>query len=142
MSNFVVPWSRRKGPKAANVFRPGWLRSVVFAPGLLQGPSCLLVILSAADLFMTYALLRASPTVYESNPLAQWCFARWNMAGMVGYKFGLIAGVIVLAEIIERHRPRWGKSILHLGSAGAAYAFVYGVRVLLGFSGHLPDLSE
>jgi hypothetical protein len=41
----------------------------------LQGLACGLLALSAADLFMTFALLRTSPAFFESNPVAQWFFA-------------------------------------------------------------------
>ena len=98
----------------------------------MQGLAACLVALSAADLFMTFTLLRASPTFFEANPLARWFFARWNMAGMVGFKFSIIAGVIALAELIERKRPGRGKFVLIVGCLGAAYAVVVGLRLFLG----------
>ncbi len=91
---------------------------------------CLLA-LSAADLFMTHSLLRRGPAFFESNPVAQWFYARWNMAGMVGFKFSVIAFVIVLAEIIERRRPGMGNVVLAVGCLGAIYAFVVGLRIYL-----------
>jgi hypothetical protein len=91
--------------------------------------------LSAADLFMTFLLLRTSPTFYESNPVAQWVFQRWNIAGMVLFKFSVIGFVIVLGELIERRRPRWGKAVLLVGCVATAYAFAHGLRLYLGFGG-------
>jgi hypothetical protein len=84
-----------------------------------------------ADLFMTYTLLRTGPHFFESNPVAQWFFARWNMAGMALFKFSVMAGVIALGEIIERHRPGWGRFVLALGCLGAAYAVFTGLRLYL-----------
>jgi hypothetical protein len=81
---------------------------------------------------MTYALLRAGRGVYEANPVARWFFARWNMAGMVGFKFAIIAGVIALAELIERRRPGRGKFVLAVGCLGAIYAVAVGLRLYLG----------
>jgi hypothetical protein len=101
-------------------------------PSRVQGLAGLLVILSGADLFMTYALLRTSPRFFESNPLAQWFFVRWNMAGMVAFKFSIIAGVIALAEVIERRRPGRGKFVLLVGCLGAVYAVIVGLRLYLG----------
>jgi hypothetical protein len=84
---------------------------------------------------MTASLLHAHPAFYESNPLAHWFFARWNLAGMVLFKFSLVAGVIALSELIERRRPGWGKLILWLGCLGALYAFAKGFRLYLGIEG-------
>jgi len=95
-----------------------------------------LLLVSTVDLLMTYVLLRTSHRFYESNPIAQWVFARWNMAGMVVYKFALVAFIISLGEIIERHRPRWGKGILLLGCLVTAYACSHGLRLYLA---HLAD---
>ena len=114
---------------------PNWsalFRAGVLEPSRVQGFAALLVILSGADLFMTYALLRASPRFFESNPVAQWFFARWNMAGMVAFKFSIIAGVIALAELIERRRAGRGKFVLMVGCVGAAYAVIVGLRLYLG----------
>jgi hypothetical protein len=98
----------------------------------VQGLSVGLLLISAADLLMTFTLLQKSPAFYESNPIAQWVFVRWNMAGMVMFKFSLIAFVIVLGEIIERRRPRLGKAVLLLGCLATAYAFVHGFRLYMG----------
>jgi hypothetical protein len=80
---------------------------------------------------MTFALLRKSAVYVESNPIAQWFFARWNMTGMVFFKFSMIAGVILLSEIIERKRPGWGRFVLLVGCIGAAYAVFTGGRLYM-----------
>jgi hypothetical protein len=118
---------RSKGPDLLALFRAGAVE-----PSRVQGLAACLVALSAADLFMTAKLLRTSPTFFEANPLAQWFFARWNMVGMVAFKFSIIAGVIALAELIERKRPGRGKFVLIVGCLGAAYAVVVGLRLYLG----------
>jgi hypothetical protein len=56
---------------------------------------------------------------------------RWDIAGMVGFKFSLIAGVILLSEIIERKRPGWGRFVLLVGCIGAVYAVFTGGRLYL-----------
>jgi hypothetical protein len=100
----------------------------------VQGVAVLLVLLSIADLLMTFKLLRKSPAFFESNPVAQWFYARWNMTGMVIFKFSIIGGVIAVGELIERHRPGWGQFVLLVGSVGAAYAFYRGLSLYLGLS--------
>lgn len=98
----------------------------------MQGIACGLLALSAADLFMTFTLLRTSPAFFESNPVAQWFFARWNIAGMVLFKFSIIAAVIVVSEFIERHRRGYGRFVLLIGCLGAAYAVYTGFNLYMG----------
>lgn len=86
-----------------------------------------LLLLSAADLLTTYALLRQGVRFYEANPLARWWFARWNMTGMVTYKFLVIALVLIAAEIVERERPGRGRLVVVAGALAAGAVFVYGV---------------
>jgi hypothetical protein len=107
------------------------LRPWVFETSQVQGIGACLVALSAADLFMTVALLRKSPLFFESNPIARWFFAQWNIKGMVFFKFSLIGGVILLSEIIERKRPGLGRFVLMIGCIGAAYAVYTGSRLYM-----------
>jgi hypothetical protein len=107
----------------------------------VQGLGTSLIVLSAADLLMTFTLLRKSPLFFESNPFAQWFFVRWNMAGMVFFKFSIIGGVILASEIIERQRPGWGRFVLFIGCVGAAYAIFQGVRLHMGH-GMVPLAAE
>jgi hypothetical protein len=112
--------------------RAGRARFSLFEESQLQGMACGLLALSAADLFMTFTLLSKSPAYFESNPVAQWFFARWNMAGMVMFKFSLIAAVIVSSEFVERRRPGWGRFVLLIGCLGAAYAVYKGFNLYVG----------
>jgi hypothetical protein len=124
-------------PQRAHSSRPGWLQYIrpwVFESSHVQGIGACLVALSAADLLMTFTLLRRSELFFESNPIAQWFYSQWNITGMVFFKFSLIGGVILLSEIIERKRPGWGRFILLVGCVGAAFAVFQGGRLYLGDS--------
>jgi hypothetical protein len=112
-----------------------FFRASVLESSLLEKEIALLIALSAADLLVTYALLRRGPSFYESNPVAQWFFARWNIAGMTGFKFGLMGLVIVIGEVVERHRPGWGRTLLGASCLATAAVVWYGMRLLLGY-GH------
>jgi hypothetical protein len=94
----------------------------------------MLVALSAADLFMTRLLLQTSEVFYESNPLAQYVYDRWDVLGMAVYKFGLIGGVLALSSVIERHRPGLGKFVVLIGCIGAFYAVGHGTELFLGYA--------
>ena len=117
-----------KEPKS----KGGVFRSIVAGKALLANESLLLVILSACDLFITYLLLWRGGHFYEANPLARWFFDRWNIAGMTAFKFGLVAIIIVLCEIIERHKPRVGRAIVILGCVAALIVSIHGLRLLIG----------
>ena len=86
----------------------GMLDLAVFQQSQVQGMACGLLALSAADLFMTFALLRNRRRVLRSNPLARWFFAHWNIAGMVVFKFSIIGFVIVVSEYLERAQTGLG----------------------------------
>jgi hypothetical protein len=125
-------------PQSGRSSRFDWLEYVrpwVFESSQVQGIGACLVVLSAADLFMTFALLRRSPAFFESNPIAQWFIAQWNTAGMVFFKFSLIGGAILLSEIIERKRPGWGRFVLLIGCLGAVYAIIQGGRLYMADDG-------
>lgn len=111
------------------------LRESLLGAGKLQELSLCLIVLSVADIFITFALLSSSRAFYESNPIAQWFFARWNMAGMVVFKFASIGLAIALGEIIERRRPGWGKLVLVVGCMAAAVVVWHGLRLALGVRG-------
>ena len=98
---------------------------------VLGWESLVLILLSMGDLFLTYALLWQG-RIYEANPVARWFFDRWNIAGMTIFKFGVIAFVIILAETIERRRPRVGRAILILGCVAAAAVMIHSLRLLQG----------
>lgn len=109
----------------------GRIRDLAAAHCHVEREATWLVFLSVVDLMVTYALLWQRGRYYESNPLANWFFVRWNVAGLAAFKFGLIGAVIVLGEVIERHRPGWGRAVLVLGCLGAAAVAVHGVRLFL-----------
>jgi hypothetical protein len=133
----AAPTSHYVPKRSRKTQQVGWAEIIevgLFHDSQVQGIACGLVALSAADLFMTFTLLRSSPAFFESNPVAQWFFARWNIAGMVAFKFSLIGGVIALSEFIERRRPGWGRFVLMVGCLGAAYAFYKGFTLYMGLA--------
>lgn len=110
------------------------LRGLASEPLCLEREAAWLVVLSLCDLLMTYVLLRQGAGFYEANPLARWWFVRWNIAGMVAYKFGLIAVVIAICEFVERRRPNAGRAVLWLGCLGALGVFLQGVRLFARYT--------
>jgi hypothetical protein len=110
----------------------GLVRAGVGEASRLELENLVLIALSAADLLVTYALLQRGPAFYESNPVAQWFFVRWNIAGMAIFKFSAMGLVVVIGEIVERHRPGWGRGLLLMSSLATAAVVVHGLRLLFG----------
>jgi hypothetical protein len=108
-----------------------WLRSGILDSSQVQAVACALIVLSFLDFFMTYTLLRAHPMFYESNPVAHWFFERWNVVGLIAFKFTVLGGAIALSEFIERCRRGWGRLVLWIGCLGTAYAVCKGVTLYL-----------
>jgi hypothetical protein len=101
----------------------------------LQWPSLVLLGLSLADIAVTFVLLRKGQGYYESNPVAQWFFAHWNIRGMAAFKLTAIGSAITLGEIIERRRPGWGRLVLWLGCLASVAVVWHGLRLYMGLPG-------
>lgn len=98
-----------------NSFWPRWLRPFALENSRLQWWIVAFVLVSMADLIVTYFLLSLNANFYESNPIANWFFTHWNIAGMTFFKFAVVAFIIVISEIVERQRAGTGKFVLILG---------------------------
>src|SRR6516164_11334440 len=84
------------------------------------------VLLSLADLTMTWALIRDGlGSVYESNPVAAWCLHRYGWAGMAVFKALMVLASGSLSEVISRSRPRTGGRVLVLGCIITASVVLY-----------------
>jgi hypothetical protein len=79
------------------------------------------VFLAALDVVLTYLILH--PVLFfrdpgmtesrgaEANALANWIIERWDVPGMVVFKFLLVLLVVVLCEIIGRYKEQTGRRI-------------------------------
>jgi hypothetical protein len=79
------------------------------------------VFLAALDVVLTYLILH--PVLFfrdfdmtesrgsEVNALANWIIERWDVPGMVVFKFALVVIVIVLCEIIGRRKDQTGRRL-------------------------------
>ena len=84
------------------------------------------VLLSLADLTMTWALIRDGlGSVYESNPVAAWCLHGYGWAGIAVFKALMVLVSGGLSEVISRYRPRTGGRVLALGCILTASVVLY-----------------
>jgi hypothetical protein len=111
--------------------RFNWYQAFVRDASKLRWYILVLVIVSIGDVLVTYFLLRASPNFYESNPVANWLFTRYDIAGMVFLKFGGVALAVILAEYVEHHRPGVGKFVILFGIAVTIAVVIYGIQLYI-----------
>jgi hypothetical protein len=79
------------------------------------------VFLAALDVILTYLILH--PVLFsrgadmtesrgiEANALADWIIERWDVPGMVAFKFVLVVLVVLLCEVIGRRKDETGRRI-------------------------------
>lgn len=108
-----------------------WFKAYAVETSRLQGWIIALLLVSIADLVMTYFLLSLNASFYESNPIANWFFTHWNIAGMTFFKFAVVSFVIIIAEFVERRRPYCGRFVLIFGIlvTGAVVYYSYHLYV-------------
>lgn len=131
-----LPSRQTTPPRVGRGHLRAWLHEFAIEPFQLDREAMALIVLSFLDLLVTVTLLRRSGVHYqEANPIAQWWFIRWNVAGLTVFKFGLVAVGIVASELVERRRPGVGRAILRLACLAAAGAVLYGATLGLRHGG-------
>src|SRR6516165_6149856 len=90
------------------------------------GMQLMFLLLSLADLTLTWALIRAGlGQIYESNPVAAWCLRWQGWAGLAIFKAVMVLMSIALVAAISWRRPRTGGRVLALGCVVTAAVVLY-----------------
>ncbi len=90
------------------------------------------VLVSALDLFMTYILLRQSEARFiEANPVARYFIYGWGFKGMVYFKFGMVALVCAISQIVVQTRPRVAQWLLNWATLVVAGVVIYSLALFL-----------
>ena len=90
------------------------------------------IFVSALDLMMTWVVLYFGGR--EVNALADFILQRWQLAGMVVYKFALVVFVICICEIVGHFRSKLGRRLAWFG------VLITLVPVIVAFSHLLVDV--
>jgi hypothetical protein len=91
----------------------------------------LFAILSALDLLLTFALLRADAGAYESNPVAAACLEQHGWSGLALYKVGAVAAFTGAVLLLIRRRPKVGAVMVTLGCLILLSVTSYSHRLLM-----------
>lgn len=104
-------------------------RSFLFAAALYPASYGWYVFLSAVDVIFTWIILRAGGR--EINALADWIIDRHNVAGLVMFKFAMVALVVLVCEVIGRRDFQRGLKLARWAVALSAFPVVVGGAHLL-----------
>jgi Domain of unknown function (DUF5658) len=86
----------------------------------------LFLALSAADLLLTYFLLRhSSGEVYESNPVANWWLSAYGWAGLVVFKTAAVALAVGLLLVVAWRRPHLGRFLATFACLAVSLVVAY-----------------
>lgn len=88
------------------------------------------VFLSALDLMLTWVILHLGGR--EVNVLADWVIARFNLPGLVAFKFLLVVLVVILCELVGRRRPGTGRRLARWAVVLSAVPVLVAAAHLLG----------
>jgi hypothetical protein len=113
-------------------------RSFLFGEFFFEAETMLYLLLSIADLLMTNFQLRQQGGGFEfveANPVARAVINHWGPRGMVYFKFGMVAFIVVLTQIIARYRPFTARLVLFFAIVMMLYVVIYSVRLYAAHAG-------
>jgi hypothetical protein len=119
--------------------RPAAARSLftIFFEGLpLEAETGLFIVASTLDVLMTYYLINHAQVgshllFVESNPLARYFMDSWGFDGVIYFKFGLVAFVSLICQIIARSRIVVARRVLYLATALVSSVVVYSAVLMV-----------
>ncbi len=87
-----------------------------------------LLLLSAMDVLLTWTLFHQG--AYEANPIAEYVIDRWQLNGMILYKFALITLFILICEVVGALRDATGRLLSRISILIAAVPVVWSLLLL------------
>lgn len=102
--------------------------------GLLEFEKTLFVLVNLMDIVMTHTLL-STGAFYESNPIAQWIIDGWGTMGMTAFKLIVVAGVMLIANLVAVYRVKTSRNLLNFGTFMVGAVVTYSVYLLVFYKG-------
>lgn len=100
--------------------------------GLLEFEKTLFVLVNLMDIVMTHTLL-STGAFYESNPIAQWIINGWGTVGMTAFKLIVVAGVLLIANLVAISRVKTSRNLLNFGTFMVGAVVTYSVYLMVTF---------
>ncbi|QDT36957.1 DUF5658 family protein [Stratiformator vulcanicus] len=96
----------------------------------LESETAFFILVSVCDVIFT-AFLLAGGTAFEANPIANWFIEGWGLNGMVGFKFGMIAFICLVVQMIAAARLHVARRILNFATYITGAVVLYSGVLLL-----------
>jgi len=119
--------------------RPSAMRSIYLAlrhrlP--LEGETAMFILASTLDALLTrYLILYGGQDGHiwfvESNPIPRYFLDSWGIDGLVYFKFGLVALIAVICQIIARSRIDVARRVLNFASIIVMGVVIYSVVLMM-----------
>ena len=97
-------------------------------PMLFPNAYTWLLLFSALDIMLTWVILRRGGR--EVNAIAEWVIQRFNLEGMIVYKFVLVLVFVLLCEVVGRLRLSSGRTLSGIGVAIASVPVLWSTWLL------------
>lgn len=103
----------------------------------LQRESSLFLIVSVLDVLMTCLLLEDLTGVtgrvifYESNPVANYFLAGWGLAGIIYFKFAMVAFIEVISHLVALKNVSAARRLLEFGTLAVSVVVIYSMLLLV-----------
>jgi hypothetical protein len=125
---------REPPPQTAGSSRQFWLyRAVLYPDAYLW-----YILLAAFDVMLTWVILRSGGS--ELNAIADWVIRRYDVPGVVLYKFLLVLLVVVICEVVGRRNHQRGQTLARWAVIITAFPVVIAlIQITTGLRGHIPE---
>ncbi len=100
----------------------------------LETATCVFILVSALDVFMTFILLNMD-NFRESNGIANWILVKFGFKGMVYFKFALVVVVVMISQFIATRRIQTARRLLYAGSIITLCVVIYSIYLFVRYGG-------
>jgi hypothetical protein len=102
----------------------------------LEPETALYILVSAADVFMTWYLLYNGGAddrtwFVESNPIPNYFYESWGFDGLVYFKFAMVAFVAIICQVIARTKIDVARRVLNLATLLVTGVVIYSVVLMV-----------
>ncbi len=108
--------------------------SIWHDPLPLESPTTWFILANALDVFMTVILLNLGG-FRESNEFANFVLERFDIRGLIYFKFATVAVVTVIAQIVARKKLWLARWLLIGGTVFVSGVVVYSCYLFIRYSG-------
>jgi hypothetical protein len=100
----------------------------------LEAATCVFILVSAFDVFMTYILLNMD-NFRESNGIANLILTKFGFRGMVYFKFSLVVVVVMISQFIATRQIQTARRLLYAGSFITLCVVIYSIYLFVRYGG-------